>query len=526
MSLYSGQYATQLKNMLPNSDATGRPAYEGENHAIIKLSNGRFGTASFLGPGTKVVERIRRGDPPRTEVDRVAQGHDLRYSVARDINDVRRADNKMISKVSEIARNKADNTWNINQARLISAKVALEDVGFLKRDAFSGNLKKTRNASDTALLKNKLAQVEQEGYGKLKPVDRLKYSLLKKMVKSKTQKTGGSLNPAGVMHGSGIVDFLVKNVLPGILRSVNITRHIPVEILKSIVTNSVKMIKNGSISSIVSHLSKTILPIIMQYMGGSGLRIAGDRRPRGQGINLPGKGISMDDLGKNKTKILAALSSGLKKKLTSYFKYKDSGKTGKGYSSESDTAFKPFQRAFTKYLGKQKGVQQRGGLWFLLLPFIALITDALAGVTVASVTSAVVTGAAGAASAAIVKKIVGSGISGKDVQNAARNVSNTIKENKKDIIEIVKSIGITQSDLPENVLNVATKVLDSVENPSKENILEAVKILIPSVKKAFYSKLKSNVKTAQIGTGMYRKKMYGTGNEIDNKVLAMVAKKI
>lgn len=523
MSLYSGQYATQLKNMLPNSDATGRPLFEGENHAIIKLSNGRFGSSNWLGPGTRVVERVKRGDPGRTEIDRVAQGHDLRYSLAKDINDVRKADNKMISKVAEIARKKTDSLWNINQARLISAKVVLEDVGFLKRDAFSGNLKKTRNASDTALLKNKLAQVEQEGYGKLKPVDRLKYSLLKKMVKSKPTK-GGSLNPAGVMRGTGIVDFIVKNVLPGILRSVNITRHIPVEILKSIVTNSVKMIKNGSISSIVSHLSKTILPIIMQYMGGRGLRTAGDRRPRGQGLSLPGavgRGISMDALGKHKSKILTALSSGLKKKLTSYFKYKDSGKTtGKGYLSESDSEFKPFQREFNKYLGKEKG-KQRGGFFWLIPGLIALLVEAVSTVTVASVGAAAVTGMAGAAGAALVKRVVGSGISGADVQNVAKKVATTLKENKKDIIEITKAIGVTESDLPANVLDIATKTLESVADPSKENILGVVRMLLPHVKKAFYSKLKSNVKTAQIGTGMY-----GKGNAVDNKILSLVSKKI
>ena len=530
-SLYSGQYATQLKNLLPNSDATGRPAFEGENHAILKLPNGRFGTSNFLGPGTHVVERIRRGDPPRTETDRVAQGHDLRYSLAHDVNDVRRADNKMISKVAEIAKKKTDNLWNINQARLISAKVVAEDIGFLKRDAFSGNLKKTRNASDTALLKNKLAQIEQEGYGKLLPVDRLKYSLLKKMVKSKKGGSlspagvsrGGSLSPAGVMHGAGIVEFLIKNVIPSILKSVNITRTIPVEILKTIITNSIKLIKNGSISSIVSHLSKTILPIIMQYMSGSGLRLAGDRRMRGKGLHIPslsGKGMSMDALGKNKTKILAALSSGLKKKLTKYFKYKDSGKMkGKGYSSENYDAFKPFQREFNKFLGKSKG--QTGGFFWLLPGLIALLVESISTVTVASVGAAAVTGMAGAAGAAIVKKIVGSGITGTDVQNTAKKVADTLKENKKDIVEITKAIGITQSDLPENVLDIATKTLESIADPSKENILSVVRILLPHVKKAFYSKLKSNVKTAQVGKGMK-----GKGNSVDSKILSLVSKKI
>ena len=50
---------------------------------------------------------------------------------------------------------------------------------------------------------------------------------------------------------------------------------------------------------------------------------------------------------------------------------------------------------------------------------------------------------------------------------------------------------ITQSDIPETVLNTATKTLDAVANPSKENILEVVKILTSHIRKAFQSKLKT-----------------------------------
>ena len=47
--LYSGEWATRFKNSLPNADDTGRPLYPGENHAIIQLNNGKFGSANYLG---------------------------------------------------------------------------------------------------------------------------------------------------------------------------------------------------------------------------------------------------------------------------------------------------------------------------------------------------------------------------------------------------------------------------------------------------------------------------------------------
>ena len=46
---YGSKPATYLKNLLPNADETGRPSYPGERHAILKLPNGRMGTANYMG---------------------------------------------------------------------------------------------------------------------------------------------------------------------------------------------------------------------------------------------------------------------------------------------------------------------------------------------------------------------------------------------------------------------------------------------------------------------------------------------
>ena len=85
---YSSELGNSIRNALPNSDDTGRPGFAGEKHAILKLSNGKYGVGNYIGPGTQVVKRLERGDPPRTQIDRVAMGHDIRYQLAKNVNDI------------------------------------------------------------------------------------------------------------------------------------------------------------------------------------------------------------------------------------------------------------------------------------------------------------------------------------------------------------------------------------------------------------------------------------------------------
>ena len=48
-SASSSQTAKNLINLLPDSDDTARPGFAGENHAILKLKNGKFGVANYMG---------------------------------------------------------------------------------------------------------------------------------------------------------------------------------------------------------------------------------------------------------------------------------------------------------------------------------------------------------------------------------------------------------------------------------------------------------------------------------------------
>ena len=98
-------------------------ALPGERHQIIYLSDGTYNPAVYSGPGTNLRVRIGRNDQPLSYVDKVAQGHDLRYSLANVDADVRNADNKMIQLFNKARVQKLDSNVNINQGMLIKAKI-------------------------------------------------------------------------------------------------------------------------------------------------------------------------------------------------------------------------------------------------------------------------------------------------------------------------------------------------------------------------------------------------------------------
>jgi hypothetical protein len=188
------ELGTAIKNIIPSSDETGRPAYPGEKHAILQLPNGKYGMANYMGPGTQVINRLKRGDPPRTKSDKVAMRHDIDYALAKgasnkdeQANQIRQADKRMVASLDRIANERGDNVKNIFQGRrLIQAKMLAEDTGAMKKGSFGGDLENI-NPDDKVLLMSKKAGLEQEGYGL--PAQALKMKLVRQMRKKK-QKGG------------------------------------------------------------------------------------------------------------------------------------------------------------------------------------------------------------------------------------------------------------------------------------------------------------------------------------------------
>ena len=62
----------------------------------------------YMGPGTHLEKRLKRGDPGINRLDRIAKQHDIDYSRARNLQDKLKADDKMIRAINNLPGKK---TW-------------------------------------------------------------------------------------------------------------------------------------------------------------------------------------------------------------------------------------------------------------------------------------------------------------------------------------------------------------------------------------------------------------------------------
>ncbi len=156
--------AAAVSNAFPDADKNARPIYPGEHHAIGRLPGGKYARMSYTGPGTQIVKRLKRGDPPRVMSDKVSKAHDIRYSLANDEDDVRSADQKMVRKLKQLQRDNLDNIVNIQPAmKGIQGKMALENFSLLDRNKFVDY--KPLSSTDRSLLQGELNVLEQQGFG-------------------------------------------------------------------------------------------------------------------------------------------------------------------------------------------------------------------------------------------------------------------------------------------------------------------------------------------------------------------------
>jgi Phospholipase A2-like domain len=146
----------------------------GEKHMYLRLPNGRFKRANYAGPGTDLINRLRADSKPVTQTDTVAQMHDINYAFAKNPEDMRSADMRMIKTLDRIEKEKLDSRFNTTLARAgIKAKVALEKAGIAGPTTFTtigGNY----SADDITLMRAKRHELEQQGFGKPDPLDKLK----------------------------------------------------------------------------------------------------------------------------------------------------------------------------------------------------------------------------------------------------------------------------------------------------------------------------------------------------------------
>lgn len=203
----SGKASTAAKNLIALHDKYPNKTRlnPGEKHAPLNFGKGRIGWANYMGPGTKLLKRLNRGDKPRSFADKVSQRHDIDYSLSRDASDIRKADSRMLKSLARGKRENLDTKWNLNIGTAgIGTKKLLEDVDLLRKDAFLGR------PMNQKILRDKRAELEMQGFG---PGDVLKAKIIKALRRAKNKKkikkgkglgvAGGSLRLAGGKKSGG-----------------------------------------------------------------------------------------------------------------------------------------------------------------------------------------------------------------------------------------------------------------------------------------------------------------------------------
>lgn len=164
----AGLYDRSVNYWFPSN-----PIRDGERHAVLKTPAGWM-AASYMGPGTDLISKLRQGVLPVTKSDKVAMSHDTNYSLAKNHADIRAADIKMVNKLKELAATGQDSSFNIYMGMLpIQAKMKLEDWGVVSDKAFT-TYGEQNSKEDTELLEKTRAQLQQEGYGRKKKAKRAK----------------------------------------------------------------------------------------------------------------------------------------------------------------------------------------------------------------------------------------------------------------------------------------------------------------------------------------------------------------
>jgi len=152
-----------------NVDKSINTLYPGEYHGILKLPDGKYASAEYMGPGTRVDIRVPRGDKGLTPIDTESMAHDIRYNLSSTPEAIRAADNKFNEVIDRLRKEGKEDEFNLKQAELIKIKVFLEGNELIRKVIRKFNTRPTdiQNSPElTAKLEAKLKELEQQGYGR------------------------------------------------------------------------------------------------------------------------------------------------------------------------------------------------------------------------------------------------------------------------------------------------------------------------------------------------------------------------
>ena len=168
-------------------DPRHRQLKDGEVHAILKNKKGALVPAQFSGPGTDLIgntrdnlkkhgsiEKATKDDAYVDVVDRIAHQHDSKYYLnSGDEKAIREADIKFVLDHARELKKPGHSKWNIIPPMTgIMAKIGLENLGIMKKGAFSDgtDLSKER-PEDVEMIRNVSKHLEtQYGHGKYRPM--------------------------------------------------------------------------------------------------------------------------------------------------------------------------------------------------------------------------------------------------------------------------------------------------------------------------------------------------------------------
>jgi len=141
--------------------------YKGERHMILKNSKGEFVRASAMGPGTRVMERIHDGKfEPVSFMDGVSAVHDIDYFMAKNEDEVRDADIRMMSKGSEASQKGLDDPVNILQGQIgMKSKMLIEDNLGVPTTFFTAYGPMDKTPTQLKEMAERREVLKQKGYG-------------------------------------------------------------------------------------------------------------------------------------------------------------------------------------------------------------------------------------------------------------------------------------------------------------------------------------------------------------------------
>ena len=155
--------------------------------------------ARYSGAGTNLTTRLKRGDVGLSYVDRTANAHDIRYGLALNDDDIRAADNRMVTSLNKASNEKLDNTFNIAQASLIKAKILMEDHLGFKKEWFTTYGRQHLTPEEISLYEEKLKALEVQGFG------RKRHSAKRRPIHRGCAEVGQGLQGNGFFDGGPIM---------------------------------------------------------------------------------------------------------------------------------------------------------------------------------------------------------------------------------------------------------------------------------------------------------------------------------